>query len=191
MFITFKNSIISLLLVIAISLSTWSIFLSKQWAPASTDALSHRPDAFMEDVIATIINKEGNPVLKVAAPKMIHYADNDSTDMTAPNITVFRKESPNPWFINADFAKATQGISQILFQKNVVIHHPANIDNPTTTMSTDSLTVFPDEQTAQTNDPILITQPSSTIHAVGMHANLKDGTVKLLSQAREEYVPNS
>jgi lipopolysaccharide export system protein LptC len=188
--VTFKQISIGFLLAAALGLSSWSILLSNKATPTIASHTTSRPDAFMEDVTATIINSEGKPVLKVVAPKMTHYVENDATDMIKPSITVFHKESLNPWFINSNSAKAIQGINEITFQDHVVIHHPDK-NNPTTIMRTNSLTVFPAEQVAQTKEPIIISQPASTIHATGMLANLGDGTVKLLSQAQEEYVPNS
>ena len=58
-------------------------------------------------------------------------------------------------------------------------------------MKTASLTVFPDKQQASTDNAIVITQPDTVIHAVGMLADLNEGTVKLLSQAKGDYVPSS
>jgi lipopolysaccharide export system protein LptC len=191
LFTSLKNITISSLLLLAGGLSVWSILFSQPSSSTSVNRAANRPDAFMEEVVATVIGKEGKPILKVVSPKMVHYPENDSTDITTPQITVYRKESVNPWFINSTYAKATQGTDKILFWDNVVIHHPSDKDTPNTTMKTNSLTVFPGKLIAQTDDAIQINQPASTIHAIGMLANLNDGTVKLLSQAREEYVPNS
>ncbi|MCD6038902.1 MAG: lptC [Gammaproteobacteria bacterium] len=183
-----KNAIISFLIILALSLSSWFIFIAKHTQALHSEA-SHRPDAFMEEVIATIINKEGTPALKIEAPKMTHYPDNDTTDIKTPHITMYR-HSPEPWHIRANYAKATQGLSQIYFWDHVIIHHISDRTNPTTTMITRTLTVFPDTQIAQTNDNVTLTQPDTTIQGVGMLANLNDGTVQLISQARGEYVPN-
>jgi lipopolysaccharide export system protein LptC len=187
---TLKNTLTSFLLIAAIGLSSWSILIGKKSDAMKPTNSSKEPDAYMENVIATIFNKEGMPSMKIETPKMVHYADNDTTHISKPYITVYR-ESPEPWHINSDFAKATQGIEEILFWSNVVIHHEKDIDNPTTTMTTTSLTVFPNKQLAKTNEAITVTQPDSTLHAIGMFANMNDGTVKLLSKARGEYVPSS
>lgn len=181
---------ISFLGVLALGLSGWSIFIAKQSHLSVLTDASHRPDAFMEDVIAIIINKEGNPSLKIEAPKMIHYADNDRTDITTPHVMLYR-QSPEPWHINSNYAKATQGLSEVFFWDHVVIHHVSDIANPTTQMTTATLTVFPEQQIAKTNDTITVIQPNTTIHGVGMLANLNDGTVQLFSQARGEYVPSA
>lgn len=188
--LTLKNTFTSFLLILAVGLTSWSILLGKKSDALKPTNSPNEPDAYMENVNATILNKEGLPSMKIESPKMIHYADNDTTRISQPHITVYR-QSPEPWYINSDFARATQGVDQILFWSNVVIHHAKDIDNPTTTMTTTSLTVFPNRQLASTDEAITVTQPDATVHAIGMLANMNDGTVKLLSNARGEYVPSS
>ena len=51
--------------------------------------------------------------------------------------------------------------------------------------------VHPNEQTAETNALITLYQPNITVNAIGMTANIDTGDIKLLSQARGEYAPNS
>lgn len=187
--LTLKNIIIGLLLFLAIGLSAWSIYLSTNKKPFVI-ADPSKPDAFMENVSAILINKQGLPYLKIKSPKMIHYKHNDTTDIDTPRITVYR-QSPEPWYVDSDYAKATQGIEKIFFWKNVIIRHSNDLKAPTTTMQTDSLTVYPSKQIAETTDAVLVLQPNTTIQAIGMFANLKDGTVKLLANARGEYVPKN
>ncbi|MBV8802095.1 MAG: LPS export ABC transporter periplasmic protein LptC [Gammaproteobacteria bacterium] len=186
---TLKNSLIGLLLILSIGLSSWSILIGKKSQALAPTNSSTEPDAYMEEVIAIILNKQGAPSMKIETPKMVHYAENDVTDISKPHITVYR-QSPEPWYINSTFAKAKDGIDQILFWDNVIIHHAEDSANPTTTMTTTSLTVFPNQQLAKTDQSITVTQPNATLHAVGMLANMNDGTVKLLSNARGEYVPS-
>ncbi len=186
--LTLKNGLISFLSIAALSLSGWSIFVSNL-STSTTKNNPNQPDAFMENVVATTLNKQGSPTIKLITPKMVHYAANDATDISTPRVTVYRN-SPNPWYINSDYAKATAGINQIIFWSNVVIHHVADVANPTTTMLTTSLTVFPKTRLAKTSEPVTITQPDTIVHAIGMLANLDAGTVKLLSKAQGEYVPS-
>jgi lipopolysaccharide export system protein LptC len=190
MIMTRKNTVLSLLLLLAAVLSGWSIFLSKQSQPQSVSMVNNRPDVMMEEVKATIMNKEGKPALQIESPKLLHYADNDRTELTKPHVVIHR-HSPEPWHINSNFANMKQGLNEITFWDDVVIHHSADTANPVTTLHTATLTVFPNQQLVKTEDPVVMTQPATTIRAVGMLANWDEGTVKLLSQAREEYVPNS
>jgi lipopolysaccharide export system protein LptC len=185
-----KNTLISLLMITAVSLSAWSILVSKDSKPKYKIADTSLPDGLMEDVVTTIMNKQGTPSLKVTTPRMTHYTSNDSTDIEKPVVTIYR-HSPNPWYISSDHAKATGGVSQIVFWSHVVLKHSEDKENPTTTMNTDTLTVFPDKRTAETNQAVTISQPDIVVHATGMLANMNDGTVKLLSKTQGEYVPTS
>jgi lipopolysaccharide export system protein LptC len=182
--------LISLLTLSALGLSGWSILIANPAQVTTTQDDPKKPDSFMEDVVATIFNKEGTPSLKLTTPKMIHYPENNMTHLETPRVTLFRK-SPQPWFIDSDYANAKNGIEEILFWSNVHIHHPSDIENPTTSLHTASLTIFPDQQIASTHDPVTFIQPDTTVHAIGMQANYDTGTIKLLSEAKGEYAPTS
>lgn len=179
----------TLLCMITFLLSAWSILLMKHSQPLLIKH-PHEPDAYMENIVATIMNKQGTPSLKIEAPKMTHYVEDDTTYIIHPHVIVYR-QSPQPWHIRSDYAEALKGTQEIVFSQHVVIHHPADIANPNTKMETLSLTVFPDKQQAQTDNPVTITQPDTTIHGIGMLADLNNGTVQLLSQAKGDYVPAS
>jgi lipopolysaccharide export system protein LptC len=185
-----KNFSISLLLTIALALSAWSILLLHTANSKTTSTDPKEADSYMQDVVATIFNPQGNPSLIMTSAQMTHFPENDTTQITAPYVTVYR-QSPKPWYINSNHAQATHGISEILFSDNVNIRHPADIENPTTTMTTATLTIFPSQQVASTDQAIVFMQPDTVIHAVGMLANLDNGTIKLLSQTKGEYVPIS
>lgn len=155
----------------------------------NTIAASQLPDAYMEEVHTTVLNKDGNPSLKIDSPKMTHFANNDTTDLTDPTLTLFH-EGPQPWLITSKTATATHGIDDIHFSQDVIIRHPGDKTNPLTLIKTATLTVHTPSQTADTTDLITLEQPSLSVKAIGMHADLNAGDVKLLSQARGEYAPN-
>ncbi len=185
--LSIKNFFIVLLLTVACGLSSWSIYVSKKVKPKviTADTL---PDSFMENVIATIINKDGKPSLVIKSPKMVHYPKDDTVKITSPEITLYR-DSPEPWYINANHATATHGAKEIFFWSNVVINHNKDKSAPITTFLTDTLTVIPKRHIAKTKDDITLKQPDTTVHAKGMKANWNNGEIKLLSTTRGVYAP--
>lgn len=185
-----KTTIIIFAMMIVVGLTTWTTFLSYRPQNILAVKTAMLPDAFMEDITTVIMDKQGKPNMKIITPKMIHYSDNDTTQLTSPQLTLYR-QSPNPWFVTAKFAKATQGIDNVNFWDNVVIHHAADSNNPATVIRTASLTVHPNKKTAETNEKISMEQPGIVVNATGMIADMNTGDIKLLSQARGEYVPNS
>jgi lipopolysaccharide export system protein LptC len=184
---SYKNIFFSLT-IIALCFATW---VGLSYVPKNAPAMQSKsiPDAFMEDATATIMNKQGKVHMKIVAPKMIHYLEKDITELTLPHLTIYRK-SPQPWYVNAKFAYAMQGIDNVHFRQDVTVHHAGDMATPATLIKTNSLLVHTNEQTAETSEPITLTQPGLIVKSIGMLANLDTGNIKLLSKARGEYVPN-
>lgn len=185
-----RNLSFFFLLFTALFLSGWSAFIIYNKKSSSSLDDAGKPDAFMEEVVATIIDKQGKPSLKIVSPKMTHYLENDATEIIKPLMTLYRtshQKSIKPWHLSADHAKALQGVNQIQLWENVIINHPGDELDEKTTLLTPTLTVYPEKQLAETTDPVVITQPNTKIHAIGMNADLASGAVKLLSQTRGEY----
>lgn len=187
---TLRSSIIGLLFLLAISMSILSIFRAEYNQAPNKSTDPEQADASMEEVDATIYNKLGKPSLRVISPKMVHYPKNDMTRITTPKITIFR-EPTTVWNIDANYAEAMDGLDKIIFHDNVIVKHQDDPALPVTTLYTASLTVFPEKQTAETIEAVSIQHPTAKIYAIGMLADMNEGTVKFLSQAREEYAPSS
>lgn len=186
-----KKMVASLSVILAtIGLSSWLFFLTNQ-SHIDNNKTNTKPqiDTLLEDVIATTFDKNGKPSLKLITPKMAHYTKENTTEIIAPVVSILKDN--NTWYINSNSAKVIGDLDQIIFSNNVVVRHQGDDKHPTTTMYTSSLTILPDQQIAKTDEAISITQPAAKIYAIGMLANLDEGTVKLLSQAREEYAPES
>lgn len=187
---TYKNTIISFIIIAAVGLAAWMTLVT--YRPQNLLAIKSDPlpDAIMEDVTALIIDKQGKPSMKVITPKLVHYTKSDTTHLTTPQLVLYRK-SPQPWYVSSKYAKATQGIENVDFWENVTIHHAADHNNPATLIKTTTLTVHPNQKTAETKDFITLIQPNMVVKAIGMHADMNTGDIKLLSEARGEYVPSS
>lgn len=178
----------SLIMLTAVGLAVWATLLTYRPQNVTIAQNTTLPDAFMEDVTALIMDTQGKPKLKIVTPKMVHFTEMDTTELTSPELTLYR-QSPQPWLITSKTAKATQGIEEVNFIDDVVIHHAADEKNPATLIKTSSLKVHPNKEFAETNELITLLQPNITVRATGMHADMKTGDIKLLSQARGEYVP--
>ena len=136
----FTGSSLAFAAVITIFCAMFLSSLRGNDAPLST--ASALPDAYMEDVVALVLDKQGKPKMKIISPKMVYYAKDDKTLLTTPQLTLYRK-SPQPWYITSQFAEATQGTEHVLFKEQVVIQHAADINNPATVIKTTTLLVHP------------------------------------------------
>lgn len=186
---TYKTTFISLTLLTAALLATGTTFLLFN-APVTVSAAQEQPDAYMENVVALMLDKQGKPKMKIVTPKMVHYKKNDATQLEAPSLTIYR-QSPQPWYVTAHYAKAMHGIDHVDFWEEVTIHHSGDQRSPATLIATQKLTVYPAEQRAETTEDVTFTQPSIIVKGTGMRADMNTGEIHVLSQARGEYVPSS
>src|SRR5579883_3271710 len=186
----YKNTLISIGFTAIVGLAVGVTFMAYRPQPTMSAPVSSLPDAYMENVVAVTMDTEGNPKMKIVTPKMVHYAENDTTELTSPELTIYR-QSPEPWHVTSHYAKATQGTDVVDFWDNVVIVHTADKSDPTTVVKTSALTVYPNKNTAETKEYITMEQPHLQVNAVGMQADMNTGDIKLLSQTRGEYVSDS
>ena len=167
-------------------------WLSQQVLPdAARDDGSkrHDPDAIVENFSATRLNEQGVPNFVMAATKMQHYPDDDSTTLDAPRLTLISPGQP------AMHASARQGTisskgEEIFLHDNVEVLRDANARQDSLTLQTDYLHIIPDQDLADTDHAVTIIDARNNVHGTGMEMNNKTRILKLLSHVRSEYVPN-
>ena len=186
---TYKGVFLSITLSLIVGIAGW---MTLSYHPQSVEPPDEGPlpDAFMEEVSAVTMDKQGKPSMRLVTPKLVHYTKEDVTHFISPQLTLYRK-SPEPWYITSKSGRATNGTDNVDFWDNVVIQHAADIGAPATVIKTITLTVHPNKQTAETPAAITLVQPNAIITATGMNADMNSGDIKLLSQARGEYEPGS
>lgn len=186
---TTKYTFISVIMLAIVAVTSWFTYFTDKPHTKNLVNTKITPDAYMENVVALVLDKQGKPNLRIATPKLVHYAEKDTATLQTPELTLYRK-SPTPWYINADTGTTADGVENVTFKDNVVIHHAADENNPATIIKTELLYVKPNKQIAETPAPITLIQPGLKVSATGLNADMNTGNIKLLSQARGEYVPS-
>ena len=163
-------------------------WLNQQVQPlaSSSDINRHDPDFIVSKFIATSLNKQGTPRFIIAAQKMLHYPDDDSTQLEAPQLTSLNPDQP------ALYASASTGTisgkgDEIFLHDNVKIIRAANVlpsggGQSELTFTTRYLHVVPDRDLADTDQPVIMADAHNKISAVGMRIDNKARVIKLLAQ---------
>lgn len=185
-----KLTILFFIGMIAACIISWRSWMLNAIQVSNQKLASDLPDAYMENVVSLIFNKQGNLKMKIESPKVFHFTKNDSARLFMPRVTLYR-DSPQPWYITSRFAKTIDGIESVDFWQNVLIHHPDDEENPETNIKSQFLRVHPKNQTAETKSSITLTQPNLKIRSTGMRANMNTGEISLLSKTEGEYAPAS
>lgn len=136
----------------------------------STPAIKrHDPDYYVDNFTVRRFDPKGLLQHTLKAEHMVHFADDDSTEVKQPDLT-FHKDRPAR--ITSDRAWLDSGGKTVIFMDNVVVVQRNRLDPPTEIRSP-TLTVLPDDEIARTPDPVVITQGLSVIHGRGLESNNK------------------
>jgi lipopolysaccharide export system protein LptC len=166
-------------------------WLNQQVLPASTqpEKKRHDPDAIMENFSATNLNMQGQPDFILAAKKLLHYPDDDSTTVDEPRITMLSPGQPTI-HATAEHGTVSSKGDEVFLRDNVNVLREASAQQGQMTLQTQYLHILPYQDLADTDRAVTIVDTHSIVHATGMEMNNKTRTLKLLSQVKSEYVPN-
>ncbi len=149
----------------------------------------HDPDAIMENFSATKLNEQGVPHFFMAATKMLHYPDDDSTILESPRITMLSAEQP-ALHASANHGTLSSKGDEVFLQDQVEVLREASARQEGMTLQTEYLHIIPDQDLANTDRAVTLVDAHNTVHATGMELDNKTRTLKLFSQVRSEYVPS-
>src|SRR5262249_9726909 len=141
-----------------------------QTTPEIAQAASrHDPDYMADKLNAVRTNEAGVIVYTLAADRMIHYPDDDTTHLTRPKFVSLRSEAPVT--ITASEGLVSNNGENVYFKENVKVTRAAYGDRSEMVMRTTFLHIIPDENIAKTDRPVTITDAATVVNAVGLELN--------------------
>lgn len=145
--------------------------------------LRHDPDFIADDFGITKMDASGKPEYILSAAHMLHYPDNDSTDIVTPRL-VQRHDNDAAIVIQADRGTVSKNGEEASFYGSVVVVREAALGRDELRVQTEYLQIVPDRDLARTDKPVIITEGRSRLSGVGMEFNNKTRQFALLSQVR-------
>lgn len=146
----------------------------------------HDPDYFLEDFEALRYNPDGSLRYRLFAARMLHYPDDDSSDLSATRLFSY-KQGAEPVSISGDEARVTQNGKRVDFHTHVEVLRPGAPPQGTLRVRTEALTVYPDDEYATTRAPVVIDTDRLHMTGTGMDFDQKTRTLQLHSQVRARY----
>lgn len=175
------------LLAILAMLTFWIDYSVQAPEPKIDGSNRHDPDYILNNFTTTRTDENGDLRYRLTAAEMRHYPDNDTTELEQPHFTRFDIGKPFT-LIEGQKGLVSSNGEKIEFQDDVKVLRQAYNGKGEMVVLTDRLDVFPDEEIASTDRPVVITQePKTVIHATGMIYNKKKQTVQLLHRVKAHY----
>lgn len=147
----------------------------------------HDPDYKLNNFSTTKTDADGNLRWVLSATEMIHYPDDDSTQLQRPRFTQYTVGKPYTQIQGQRGFVSSNG-DNVYIMDNVKVVRQAFEGRGEMTVLTEYLHLIPDDDLATTDRPVVITQaPKTVIYGTGMIYNKKERTLKLLSKVRVHY----
>ena len=146
----------------------------------------HDPDFIVEGFSAVKMNEDGSRRYALSAKRMVHYPDDDSTNLELPKLVYFDYQRA-PVTVRSDTAQSTQGNNDVFFEGDVQVVRSAYETNPELGIFTSFLHVIPDSDLAKTDRLVRMVEGKSTGSSVGLEFDNRTRQIKLLSEAKVSY----
>lgn len=146
------------------------------------------PDYYMENFTVRAMNPQGTLRYTLAGTDMLHYAQDDHADLTAPHATFHRPDGP-PYVLEAERGRISSGGEQVDLLGRVEIDRQAGRVNRPLHVITRDARVFPERDYVESDEFTIIRSDRSHIEGTGLRAWLDERRMRLLSQVTGTYEP--
>ena len=174
-------------MVLLCGLTLWLRQVLDTPAPAAGPRLSHDADSVVERLTLTELGPDGTPQTRLSAQRMVHFADDDQTELTSPQL--LRSEGGMALSVHSDRGLLSHDSKDARFYDNVQLVRRDASSPDELQIRTQYLHVLVDEQILSTDRPVTIRQGDSVLSGVGMQYNRKTGRLELKSGVKATFPP--
>lgn len=138
-------------------LTFWIYQTVEEQGPTIDGSNRHDPDYIMQNFVTTQTGTNGELRYVLAAAKMVHYADDDSTVLEQPKFTQYATDKPYTK-IKGKHANVSSDGEEIEVLEDVVVVREASAEKGEMQVLTDKLIIYPNQDLAKTDRPVVIKQ---------------------------------
>jgi lipopolysaccharide export system protein LptC len=154
--------------------------------PKLDGSTRHDPDTIVQNFSAMQLDPQGQPRFALAAVKMIHYPDDETTHLERPHFTRFNPTAA-PLHALAQRGLLSKDGEEAHLYDNVTVIREAYGNKSELVLRTSYLHVMPNKELAVTDKPVTIEDAHMHITAVGLKLDSKSNQLQLLSRVKARY----
>ena len=178
-----------LLLMLALAaLTFWLERTVREEEGAHPSLRRHDPDYIVDVLNHTRFDEKGAVESTLAAAKMLHYPDDDTTDLVAPRVVQTKPGEPRVT-VTADRGTLSQNGEEVFLYGNVLMVRERMADRPESRMRTSFLHVVRAQSVMRTDRDVLITEEGRVLTGRGMEYHNDSEELFLRERVRGRYEP--
>ena len=178
-----------IVLTLLAGVSVWLDRVTQQDPVAKTDKTRHEADFSAERITLHRFDPTGKVQYILVADSMLHYADDESSELKNPRLNYLNR--PEPVWVESRFASVNKVGSTVVLTDEVLVRRAAHAGKPESTLRTDQMTVWPEDEKMRADKPVTLTQGQTVINAERMESDNIIGEVRLQGQVRGTLYRNA
>jgi lipopolysaccharide export system protein LptC len=178
------TSLLSLIAMAALAgVTYWLLEATRPAAETAAQPKTHSPDYFAENFSVSELDQSGTTQYRLTATKMVHYEDDEKSDLTLPAIRAFQPGKP---IVTATGERGTvNGDASIvdLYDNARILRAPGGGD-PEMQADSSHFRVFVNDDVIETEKPVKLRRGLSVTTASAMNYNNVTRVMKLFGNVR-------
>jgi len=167
-------------------LTLWLQYAVRQGEIGEARSPGHDPDAMVENFTVQNLDADGKVLYTLSAPKMSHYADDDSGEVLYPRVVQVAPGGAD-YVVTANRATINRQGEEASLYGNVLLVREATPRQPELRVRTEYLHVLADKGILSTDQTVTISEGGSTLSGVGMVIDKSRQQFTLRSQVKGTF----
>jgi lipopolysaccharide export system protein LptC len=160
----------------------WLERITQQEPTPPVDHHRHDSDFMVDHFTLRRFDLNGKTQYVLVGDHMTHYGDDESTELVRPRLDYLNR--PEPMHVESERATVSKDGEVIVMNDKVFARREAHADKPESTLSTEQMTVWPDDEKMRTDTPVTLTMGQTVITAEHMESDNIMGEVRLSGTVR-------
>jgi lipopolysaccharide export system protein LptC len=178
-----------LALMLALALLTFYLERTVREEESPPALRRHDPDYLVTNFTTTTYNAAGAAETVMSAERMVHYPDDDTTELFAPRVVQAKPNQPR-YSVRADRGQLSRDGDEIFLYDSVLLVRDASAEGPEARMTTEFLHVLRDRSLVRTDREVKIVEGSRSLQGRGMEYNNDTRSLVLRSDVVARFGPN-
>ena len=162
--------IFPLALMLALALLTFYLERTVRDDESPPALRRHDPDYIVTNFTTTTYTGEGAVETVMSAERMVHYPDDDTTELFAPRVVYAKPQQPR-FSVRAERGELSRDGDEIFLYGDVVLVRDAATNRPEARMTTEFLHVLRDRSLVRTDRLVKIVEGGRSLEGRGMEYN--------------------
>jgi lipopolysaccharide export system protein LptC len=130
----------------------------------------HDPDYLVTNFTTTTYNRDGAAETVMSAAQMVHYPDDDTTELVSPRVVQAKPNEPR-LTVRADRGQLSRDGDEIFLYGSVLLVRDATPEKPEARMTTEFLHILRDRSLVRSDRPVKFVEGGRSLTGRGMEYN--------------------